>query len=185
MKKIYLLFVTVLLVSLLVLAGCNTITGASSSTPVATSAPTATTSAPVTSSMTSLAGMEGTLENIYAQVDPAVVNISVIEKQNSTAGNIPGFFAQPQQQYSEALGSGFFWDNTGDIVTNNHVIANADNITVTFYDGTEVPGTVVGADADSDLAVVKVTVPSNLQIQPVQLADSTQVKVGAAGHCHR
>jgi S1-C subfamily serine protease len=62
-------------------------------------------------------------------------------------------------------------------VTNNHVVSGADNITVTFYDGTEVPGTLVGADADSDLAVVKVTMP-DLQIQPVQIADSTQLKVG-------
>jgi 2-alkenal reductase len=75
------------------------------------------------------------------------------------------------------LGSGFLWDNNGDIVTNNHVIDNADNITVTFYDGTAVPGKVIGADSDSDLAVVKVTMP-DLQIQPVQVADSAQLKVG-------
>lgn len=171
MKKIYILLIIVLVVSLLVLAGCTVNTSPGTSVP--TSAPTTTTQIPATTSITSLSGLEGTLENIYAQVNPAVVNISVIEKQ--TLSSSP--FSGTQQPFSQALGSGFLWDNQGHIVTNNHVIANADNITVTFYDGTEVPGTVAGADADSDLAVVKVTMP-DLQIQPVQLADSTQLKVG-------
>jgi S1-C subfamily serine protease len=62
-------------------------------------------------------------------------------------------------------------------VTNNHVVANADNISITFYDGTIVPGKVVGTDSDSDLAVVKVNMPTD-QIKPLQMADSSQVKVG-------
>jgi 2-alkenal reductase len=173
MKRIHIIFITVLLVSLLALAGCS-VTGATTQT----SAPAATTEAPTTASVASLAGIESTLESIYAQVNPAVVNISVVQKQSATFPNFPDSpFSGPQQQYSQALGSGFLWDTTGNIVTNNHVIANADNITVTFYDGTEVPGKVVGADADSDLAVVKVDMPIS-QIQPVQMADSSQLKVG-------
>ena len=171
MKRIHIIFITVVLVSLLALAGC-TVTGNANKT----STPAATTGIPAITSIASVGGIEGTLENIYAQVNPAVVNISVLQKQDTGLGNIPNSpFSTPQ--YSAALGSGFLWDTTGNIVTNNHVIANADNITVTFYDGTEVPGKVIGADADSDLAVVKVDMPA-LQIQPVQIADSTQLKVG-------
>jgi S1-C subfamily serine protease len=104
-----------------------------------------------------------------------VVNISVLQKQTTVSTQIPGFsFSDPQSpqlQYSEVLGSGFVWDSAGDIVTNNHVVANADNISITFYDGTIVPGKVVGTDSDSDLAVVKVDMPTD-QIKPVQMADS-------------
>jgi serine protease Do len=57
------------------------------------------------------------------------------------------------------------------------VVAGADKISITFYDGTIVSGEVVGTDPDSDLAVVKVDVPAD-RLQPVQVADSTQLKVG-------
>jgi len=76
-----------------------------------------------------------------------------------------------------ALGSGFVWDTQGDIVTNNHVISGASSMTVTFSDGTTVDASLVGADADSDLAVIKVN-PSGLQLQPVILGDSTTIQVG-------
>lgn len=76
-----------------------------------------------------------------------------------------------------ALGSGFVWNTQGDIVTNNHVIAGASQIQVTFADGTTVPATVVGKDLNSDLAVVKVNVPAS-QLHPVTVMNSDQVKVG-------
>jgi 2-alkenal reductase len=77
----------------------------------------------------------------------------------------------------EALGSGFVWDSKGDIITNNHVIDGVSSITVTFYDGTTIDASLVGADADSDLAVIKVN-PNDLQLKPITLADSTAVQVG-------
>jgi serine protease Do len=83
----------------------------------------------------------------------------------------------PQDHYSYGSGSGFVWDKEGHIITNNHVIDGADKILVTFTNDTMVPAEVVGADPDSDLAVLKVDVPAD-QLQPVQLADSTQVKIG-------
>jgi S1-C subfamily serine protease len=172
MKKLYLLFVTVLLVALIALTGC-TVTN-SAVTPDKTSPPLSSVTAPVSTSPVAAAALEGSLESIYERVNPAVVNISVLVKQDLSGlpfsgGGSPG--------YSSALGSGFLWDKQGHIVTNNHVIANAENITVTFSNGTEVPGVVIGADADSDLAVVKVNLPA-LDIQPVPMADSAQVKVG-------
>jgi len=146
--------------------------------------------APTTSSTEVVAALEGTLELIYGQVNPSVVNIRVVQKQEATAPNfpeIPGMpfpFLEPpttpqgpQEYYQQGAGSGFVWDKEGHIVTNNHVVDGADKISVTFYDGTTVSGEVVGTDPDSDLAVVKVDVPAD-RLQPVQVADSTQVKVG-------
>jgi S1-C subfamily serine protease len=185
MKKLSILIAPVLLALMLAFAGCssNTATAAPASTAPA-AAPPNTIAAPTTTPPASgtLASEETTLENIYTQVNPSVVNINVILKPSGgSIPQIPNFpFSNPQspqQPYSQALASGFLWDSEGHIVTNNHVVANADNITVTFYDGTEVPATVVGTDADSDLAVVKVNLPTD-QIQPVQMADSSQLKVG-------
>jgi S1-C subfamily serine protease len=168
MKKIHVFAATLLLIALFALGGCA-ITGATTTAPT----PAATASSSTVISNTALLGLENTLENIYALVNPAVVNISVLQKLDTGIPDFP--FSTPQ--YSAALGSGFLWDKSGYIVTNNHVIENADNITVTFYDGTEVPGTVVGADADSDLAVIKVDMPFD-NIEPVQIADSSQLQVG-------
>ncbi len=183
MKRRYILIISIMLAFLLAFAGCTS--NSPSGTPVTPSTPSASTevvSAPP--SITSLEDIEATLEHIYTQVNPSVVNISVLQKQEAmlpTLPEIPGFpFSGPQgpqQQYSQALGSVFVWDNAGHIVTNNHVVANADNISITFYDGTIVPGKVVGTDPDSDLAVVKVDMPTD-QLKPVQMADSTQLKVG-------
>jgi 2-alkenal reductase len=111
-----------------------------------------------------LAAYEGTLANIYERVNPSVVNIQVLQR-----GSAGGSFGQ-------GAGSGFVWDNQGHIVTNNHVVAGADEIEVTFSDGTTVPAERVGTDPYSDLAVLKADVPSG--VPPLTLADSTQVKVG-------
>jgi len=137
-----------------------------------------------------VAALEGTLQQIYDQVNPSVVNIQVVQKQEVTAPTfpeIPGmpfpFFEPPttpqgpQEYYRQGAGSGFVWDKEGHIITNNHVVDSADKISVTFYDGTTVSASVVGTDPYSDLAVVKVDVPAD-RLQPVQVADSSQVKVG-------
>jgi serine protease Do len=61
---------------------------------------------------------------------------------------------------SGGVGSGFVYDNNGHILTNNHVVENAEKITVVFHDGVEAPATVVGRDVKSDVAVVKVEITS-------------------------
>jgi len=136
-----------------------------------------------------LEAYQGTLENIYTTVSPSVVNIQVVEQvaaSSSDSNSFPGFpffnlpqgqGQQPQQQFQSALGSGFVWDQNGHIVTNNHVISGADKIEVTFSDGTTVPATLVGADPDSDLAVLKVDVSAD-KLHPVQMADSKSIQVG-------
>ncbi len=181
------LLVGILVLSLVALSGCSIprvpsrLLSASPATPVPTVAPVAVSSGP---SVEAIAALEGTLEQIYEQVNSSVVNIRVVQTREiemPTLPEIPGFqfqFPVPQgPQVQQGLGSGFVWDGEGHIITNNHVVEGADKITVTFYDGTTVPGELVGADADSDLAVVQVDVPAE-QLHPVQMADSAQVKVG-------
>jgi serine protease Do len=185
MKKMNLWLVVVLLASLTVLSGCsvpqfsNAVVAQS-----VTSTPAATPEiAQVPPSAGAVAALEGTLEQIYTQVNPSVVNIQVSVTVDATSlafPQIPGFPQLPVPQgpqTQEALGSGFVWDTQGHIVTNNHVVEGADKISVTFYDGTIVPAEITGTDPDSDLAVIQVDVPAD-QLRPVQVADSTQVKVG-------
>jgi serine protease Do len=184
MKKTYVWFVVLLLVSLLALSGCSVpqlSSVAAAQSPASTpAAMPAVAQAPA--SVGAVAALEGVLEQIYTQVNPSVVNIQVVETvttTNSIFPEIPGFqFPVPQvPQTQQALGSGFVWDTQGHIVTNNHVVEGADKITVTFYDGSTVPAEITGADPDSDLAVIQVDVPAD-RLQPVQVADSAQVKVG-------
>ncbi|HEX7589297.1 MAG TPA: trypsin-like peptidase domain-containing protein [Anaerolineae bacterium] len=124
---------------------------------------------------------ETTLEGIYTRVNPSVVLINVVDGPQPGAPNspAPGFGFGPQQgpQSQGGLGSGFVWDTAGHIVTNNHVIDGATDISVTFSDGTTAAAKVVGADPASDLAVIQVDVPA-AALHPVQLGDSTKVQVG-------
>jgi 2-alkenal reductase len=158
-KKIW--FVSTLLILAITLAGCTSSAITTSTSPTS-NIPAIT---DTNSSSASVNGIDATLESIYNRVNPSVVNIQVVLPESI---NNPG---------GGALASGFVWDTQGDIVTNNHVINGATRITVTFYDGTTIDAELVGADADSDLAVIKVD-PNGLQLQPVSMADSTKVQVG-------
>ena len=166
MKK-KLLVVAGLLMMVGALTGClnpssTTTTAASNTTYVASG--TTTTRSSSASVLGSVSDLETTLESIYAQVSPSVVLIN--DNMPASATSLGG----------PALGSGFVWDTKGDIVTNNHVIDGASNITVTFSDGTVVNASLVGADSNSDLAVLKVN-PSGLNLQPVTL-DKNAPQVG-------
>ena len=104
------------------------------------------------------------LINRYARVIPGVVNINVREDSGSEASTF-------------GTGSGFLIDTAGHIVTNNHVVENADIIWVTFSDGSLREGHVLGADPDSDLAVIVVPdLPSGAV--PLELGDSDALAVG-------
>ena len=74
-------------------------------------------------------------------------------------------------------GSGFVYDLEGRIITNNHVVEDADEIQVTFLDGTIVEATLVGTDPYSDMAVIDVDVPEYL-LFPVDFASSSKLLVG-------
>ncbi|NMC53922.1 MAG: PDZ domain-containing protein [Chloroflexi bacterium] len=203
MKKQTLLISLFSVIVLITLSACGTLSlpfeitmkTAEDAAPVAKSSPTQepVSSEPVVS-MPAIENAEGdfvtifqnTLEQVYARVNPSVVNIQVKQSvgiKDSLPFEIPGFpffnmpDGEPQQQFRSALGSGFVWDKDGHIVTNNHVIDSAEEIEVIFSDGTILPATMVGADPDSDLAVLKVDADPDL-LQPVSIADSDAVKVG-------
>jgi serine protease Do len=126
-------------------------------------------------------------ERIAESVTPAVVAIQstqVIKTQQSPLftdpffrqffGNMPGF-GVPREQREHALGSGVIVSADGYILTNNHVIRNATSIDVLLHDKRQFKGKVVGADAQSDIAVVKISA-SNLPTAP--LGDSATLHVG-------
>ena len=111
----------------------------------------------------------------------AVVNISAVkEKQRGVQ-----LFRAPREmpprrlpKKSRALGSGVIFDKRGYIVTNNHVVRNTKQITVTLSDRREFQCTIVGTDSATDIAVIKITgkVPSNLPV--IEIGDSNKISVG-------
>jgi S1-C subfamily serine protease len=104
-----------------------------------------------------------TVGEIYAQAAPGVVEIAV-------SGGA-GFGS------TEGEGSGFVLDTDGDIVTNAHVVDGASSMTVTFADGEQADAELVGVDASSDLAVIRVDRPAS-ELTPLELGQSDTVAVG-------
>ena len=105
----------------------------------------------------------GSLAELYRQVNPGVVSIRVIVQRGAQIG--------------QGAGSGFILDDQGLIVTNNHVVAEAQQITVVFYDGFQAEAEVVGTDDDSDLAIIRVDRLTE-GAHALPLGDSDQIQVG-------
>ncbi|QDM41294.1 Do family serine endopeptidase [Altererythrobacter sp. TH136] len=143
------------------------------------------------------AGAPESFADLTAQLQPAVVNISTRQRiqvqaqQNPFAGTpFEGLFGgrggnggaqQPTTREAQSLGSGFIISADGYVVTNNHVIApqgrgEVAEITVTTPDGTEYPAELIGNDAASDLAVLKIGRPEPFPF--VKFGDSRQARVG-------
>ena len=116
---------------------------------------------------------------IYEKVGPSVVNVDVLSFQR----NLPQqLFPDPSQIDPETLipqgqGSGFVWDAEGHIVTNAHVVEGADQVQVTFPDGTVTIAEVIGLDRHSDLAVLEID-PTGYRLVPVALGNLDELKVG-------
>ena len=142
--KIKLCLIPTLLILAITLAGCTAQQPLTSSVTTSSSTVPSTSTQPQIAVPAAVSGLETTLESIYSRVNLSVVLINVI---------LPPSISD---MGGAALGSGFVWDTQGDIVTNNHVVDGASSMTVTFSDGTVVNASLVGADADSDLAVIKV-----------------------------
>src|SRR5690348_814716 len=100
-----------------------------------------------------------TVNEVYQRSKQAVVEITVT------------------QGPSRAQGSGFVVDKQGDIVTNQHVVSSGGSIKVAFADGTNASARLMGQDSSSDLAVIRVSVPSS-ELQPLVLGDSSKAQVG-------
>lgn len=86
-----------------------------------------------------------------------------------------GFHFEDQQFAATGTGSGFVYDNKGHILTNNHVVEGADKITVTFHDGVQASGEVVGTYPEADVAVIKV---ENTEYRPLKIGTSKDLDVG-------
>ncbi|HEY0957984.1 MAG TPA: Do family serine endopeptidase [Novosphingobium sp.] len=139
------------------------------------------------------AGAPASFADLTQQLQPAVVNISTrqrvrVQNANPFAGTpFADLFGGRQQQgapqtrEAQSLGSGFIVSADGYVVTNNHVITadgqgEVESITVTMPDGTEYPAKLVGRDAASDLAVLKVSAGKPLPF--VKFGDSRTARVG-------
>ncbi|WP_341234816.1 DegQ family serine endoprotease [uncultured Sulfitobacter sp.] len=136
------------------------------------------------------------LAPLAEKISPSVVNITtstVVEGRTGPRGIVPegspfeDFFREfqdrnndgqstPSPRKSSALGSGFVISEDGYVVTNNHVIEGADEITVEFFSGEELTAKVIGTDPNTDIALLKVEAPSPLPF--VKFGDSNAARVG-------
>ena len=106
-----------------------------------------------------LANVDQVLTTLYERVNPGVVTIIATTRQG------------------EGSGSGFVYDYEGHILTNYHVVKDAETIEVDFASGKKIYGDVIATDVDSDIAVVHVDMPA-AELVPLSLGDSDQLKVG-------
>ena len=105
------------------------------------------------------------VHSIYELARKGVVKITVSTGANPLGGS------------SQAQGSGFVYDADGHILTNQHVVDGAQSVSVQFWNGKSYTAHVVGTDASTDLAVLKVDAPSSV-LFPLTLGDSSKVAVG-------
>lgn len=136
-----------------------------------------------------LAALDRATEAVAERVTPAVVSIQVVGQQKMRMqqldpNNIPEPFRQffsgpfqggPRTRTFQALGSGVIVSPDGYIVTNNHVVRDADKLQVTLHDQRTFPAKVVGKDAATDLAVVKIEASG---LTSAAFGDSSQLKPG-------
>ncbi|HEY6583515.1 MAG TPA: trypsin-like peptidase domain-containing protein [Gaiellaceae bacterium] len=117
------------------------------------------------------------VNQIYRRSAPGVVQITTTSLTTVEPDTLLNPFGLPEEQRQEALGSGFVMDKSGHIVTNFHVVANAQTIEVSFSNRDSVKARVVGRDPSTDLAVLKVDVDARA-LMPLRLGDSDGVQVG-------
>jgi serine protease Do len=133
-------------------------------------------------------GRSGSFADLAQELSPAVVNISTTTVVENTQGG-PGpnspfndeffkrFFPGPQRpQKKNSLGSGFIINKEGYIVTNNHVVDGADEIVVILKEGDEYPAKIIGKDAKTDLALIKIEPKNGLPV--IRLGNSYNTRVG-------
>jgi S1-C subfamily serine protease len=139
-------------------------------TPVPTAIPTSTPALPPIPAIAeeeAANALEAQVETVYEVAGPAVVHIASVSYAYD-------FFSRPIPQ--EGTGSGFFYDVEGHIVTNYHVVENAEELSVTLADGRVYPATTVGEDPTNDLAVIHIEA-DDLPL-PISLGNSDDLRVG-------
>ncbi|HEY7166312.1 MAG TPA: trypsin-like peptidase domain-containing protein [Candidatus Binatia bacterium] len=107
---------------------------------------------------------------IFRQASPSVVNITAIGVQRD-------LFTLNLYQIPQGSGSGFVWDKNGDVITNFHVIQEADAAQVTLGDQSNWRARVVGVAPDKDLAVLKIDAPAD-RLRPIPVGTSKDLQVG-------
>lgn len=159
----------VLIIPLLLFAAvtlaCGTLVNNNPPAPAATLEPAVTVIAQTPSSimLPQIASEDQVLVDLYTRVNPSVVNITIYTRNN-------------EQVLPLGQGSGFVFDESGNILTNAHVVHGADQIEVTFHDGLIRLAELIGEDLHSDLAVVNVDLPAG--IQPLPLGNMDNLAVG-------
>ena len=142
--------------------------------------------------MTHARGAPESFADLAERISPAVVNITtstMVEGRTGPQGIVPPgspfeeFFRdfqnrgqQDRPRRASALGSGFVISEDGFIVTNNHVIDGADEITIEFFEGFTLPATLIGTDPNTDIALLKVEAEGPLEF--VRFGDSDTARVG-------
>ncbi len=103
-----------------------------------------------------------------AKTSVCYINTSVVQRD---------FFSRNAMEVPQGSGSGFIWDKKGHIITNYHVIRNADLAKVTMYDGNSYQAELIGVAPEKDLAVLKIDVSASL-LKPIALSNSYNLQVG-------
>jgi len=114
---------------------------------------------------------EGNTIEIFKKASPSVVFVT------NNAYRRTGIFSLNIQEIPQGTGTGFVWDESGLIVTNDHVIQGADRVTITLQDQSTWDAELIGRAPDKDLALLRVDAPSDL-LHPLPLGDSGQLEVG-------
>jgi putative serine protease PepD len=124
--------------------------------------------APASSSQQASSTSALSVAKIFGLASPGVVEITVTTP--SSGSTFPG-------GTQSAQGSGFVYDTSGHVITNDHVVDGATSINVRFSGGATYKATVVGTDPSTDLAVLKIDAPSSI-LHPLTLGDSAALQVG-------
>ncbi|BDQ31283.1 MAG: trypsin-like peptidase domain-containing protein [Nitrosopumilus sp.] len=113
--------------------------------------------------VTSIYSKKLSLIEIFEKSEPGVVRVNVQRSETADIAN--------------GVGSGFVFDKIGHIITNAHVVKDANKVTITFLDGRSYNAEIIGSDEFTDIAVVKVNADLEL-LHPLSLGDSSNLKVG-------
>lgn len=158
----YFIWITIVILLLSVLHGSDSISASSAS---------------MISGTTRVDDMDDVLSSIFDNVSNSIVQIVSVTP--------PLFNLNPQAQNTTEVGAGFIYDDAGHIVTANHVLAGANTVSVVFKDGDRYNATVVGRDAFTDTAVLKIGDnnnttfnETNISSVPVTLGNSSLLRIG-------
>jgi putative serine protease PepD len=120
-------------------------------------------------------------QSAFAITEDEKNNIAVYEKAADGVVNITSIAVQMDFFFnvfpSQGSGSGSIIDNKGHILTNHHVVANAQKLEVTLADGSKWPAKLIGSDPDNDLAVIKIETPRE-KLKVIPIGDSKNLRIG-------